>query len=111
MKKNTLWIGLVLGLFLVSSAWATTSKQSSNISGTLRMSGKIVSSTSSELVLSSLKNGKSEQEKFIVNPQTKTKGTLTAGERAIVRYKDENGQKVATMISAHKATMASNKTK
>ena len=105
MKKNLL-IGFVAGLLLIGSAWAAPSKNTANMSGTLKMSGKIVSSSSTELVMSSSKKGKTEQETFVVNPQTKTTGTLAAGERAIVRYKNENGQKVATMINAHKATTA-----
>jgi hypothetical protein len=109
MRKNVLLIGFVAGLLLMGSAWAATSKHNSNMSGDMKMSGKIVSSNNSELVLSSTKNGKSEKETFVVNPQTKTSGALTAGEKAIVHYKNENGQKVATMVSAHKAT--SSKTK
>ncbi len=110
MKKNVLLIGFVVGLLLAGSAWATTAKHKSSTSGMTRMSGTIVSNNNSELVLSSTKNGKSEQETFVINPQTKTRGTLAAGERAIVRYKTENGQKVATMVSSHKA-MASKKSK
>ena len=110
MKKNILLVGFVLGLLVVGSAWAATTKHTGTASHSLKMSGTIVSSSNSELVLSSKANGKSEQETFVINPQTKTKGTLNTGERAIVRYKNENGQKVATMISASKpATTASSK--
>jgi hypothetical protein len=111
MRKNVLLVGFVAGLLLIGSAFAATAKHhgSTAANGTLKMSGKIVSNSNSELVLSSTKNGKSEQETFVVNPQTKTKGSLSSGERAIVRYKNENGQKVATMISARK--MNSSKTK
>ncbi len=77
----------------------------------MKISGTIVSSSASELVLSSKVNGKTEQETFVINPQTKTRGTLTAGETATVRYKNENGQKVATMISAHKMAAAASKSK
>ncbi len=102
MKRNTILIAFTLALVLVGSAFAGTSKHSSNASGAMKMSGTVVSSSSTELVLSSKVNGKTEQETFVVNPETKTSGTLSAGERAIVRYKDENGKKVATMISVHK---------
>ena len=107
MRKNMLLIGFVVGLLLLGSAFAASSKNQSKMSGSLQMSGKIVSSNNSELVLSSKKNGKSENETFVVNSETKTKGTLTTGESATVHYKNENGQKVATMISAHKASSPS----
>ncbi len=110
MKRNSL-IAFALVLVLVGSAFAAASKHSSNASGIMKMSGTVVSSTSSELVLSSKMKGKAEQETFVVNPQTKTRGTLSAGETVTVRYKNENGQKVATMISAHKMAAATTKSK
>jgi len=108
MKRNTLLVAFTLALVLVGSAFAAAKHTGNTAAATLKMSGTIVSSSSSELVLSSKVNGKAEQDNFVVNPETKTKGTLAAGERAVVRYKNENGQKVATMISASKM-MASKK--
>jgi hypothetical protein len=102
MKKNTLLVALTLALLLVGSAWATTAKHNNML--VYKMSGKIVSVNSSSLTLASKVKGKSEQETFVINPQTKTTGTLNPGEKAIVRYKNENGQKIATMIRAHKAS-------
>jgi hypothetical protein len=110
MKKNTLLVAFTLALLLVGSAWAATAKHGSNMSGS-KMSGKIVTVNSSELTLASKVKGKSEQETFVINPQTKTAGTLNPGERATVRYKNENGQKIATMISAHKASSKSGNSK
>ena len=109
MKRHTLLIAFSLVLILAGSALAATSKQTGNTAGVLKMSGTIVSSSSSELVLSCQAKGNMEQEKFVVNPQTKTKGTLTSGEKAIVRYRNENGQKVATMISAQAMMTAKSK--
>ena len=111
MKKSSLLVAFALVLVLVGSAFAAASKHSSNASGIMKMSGTVVSSTSSELVLSSKMKGKTEQETFAINPQTKTRGTLAAGETATVRYKNENGQTVATMISAHKMAAAASKSK
>jgi type 1 fimbria pilin len=111
MKKNYVLIAFALVLVLVGSAWAAASKHNSNASGVMKMSGTVVSSSSTELVISSKVKSKTEQETFAVNPQTKTKGTLATGEMATVRYKNENGQKVATMISAHKMAAAAAKSK
>ena len=97
MKRNTLLVAFTLALLVAGSAWATTAKHSA-----LKMSGKIVTVNSSEMTLASKVKGKSEQETFVINPQTKTAGTLNPGEKATVQYKNENGQKIATMIRAHK---------
>jgi hypothetical protein len=112
MKKSTLLMSFVMGFLLVGSAWAASSKSSAT-SSSMKMSGTIVSSNSSQLVLSSKSNGKSEQETFVLNPQTKTKGTLAAGDWAIVHYKNENGQKVVTTVTAHpeKTAKTASKTK
>jgi hypothetical protein len=108
MKRNTLLLTFAMALVLVGSAMAATAKQSTG-SHYLRMSGTIVSSSSSQLVLSSKIKGKSEQETFAVNPQTKTIGTLAKGEHVMVRYKNENNQKVATMIRVPKMAAAKSK--
>ena len=109
MKRNISLMVFVLGLLVVGSAFAATAKHVSSSAAPLRMSGTIVSSSSSELILSSRIKGKAEQEKFAVNADTKTHGALSAGERVTVRYKDENGQKVATMIHVHKMMAAKSK--
>jgi hypothetical protein len=103
VKRSTMFIALTMALLLVGSVWAATPKKSSNAATGMKMSGRIISSSNSELVLSSPAKGKGQQESFVINPETKTNGNLTAGSRATVRYKDENGQKVATMITAHAA--------
>jgi hypothetical protein len=109
MKKSFMFIAMAL--LLTGSVWAASSKKSSNAATGMKMSGTIVSSSSSELVLSSPAKSKGQQETFTINPDTKTNGTLTAGSRATVRYKDENGQKVATMITAHAAAHKAASTK
>ena len=109
MKQRTLLVAFTMMLVLAGSAFAAASKNAGNAAGVLKMSGTIVSSGSSELVLSSQAKGKAQQQIFVVNPQTKTKGTLTAGEMAVVHYKKENGQKVATLISIHRMMASKNK--
>jgi hypothetical protein len=100
MKKSTLFIALTMAMLLVGSVWAANPKKSSNATSGMKISGTIVSASSSELVLSSQAKGKNQQETFVINPETKTSGSLAAGTKATVRYKSENGQKVATMVSA-----------
>jgi hypothetical protein len=112
MKRNSLLIAFTMAVVIVGSALAATSKHSSKMGGDLRMSGTVVSSSATELVISSKVKGKAEQETFAVNPETKTQGSLTNGERVVVHYKSEKGQKVATTISAHRMMAAkSTKTK
>ncbi len=108
MRRNSLLIMCMMALVLAGSAVAASAKHSAKM-GELRMSGTVVSSSASELVISSKFKGKAEQETFVLNPQTKTKGTLSNGERVIVHYKSENGQKVATMINAGKMMAAKSK--
>jgi len=110
MKRNYLLIAFTMAVVLVGSALAAPAKHSTKMAGDLRISGTVVSSSASELVISSKVKGKAEQETFVLNPQTKTGGSLTNGERVVVHYKSENGQKVATMVSAHKM-MAAKSTK
>jgi hypothetical protein len=95
-------IAFAFALILASSVFAAPSTHKGKMAGDLKISGTVVSSSSSELVLTSKTKGKAEQETFAVNPETKTMGSLTTGERVIVHYKNENGQKIATMINAHK---------
>ena len=109
MRRNTILVTFAMALFLAGSAVAATAKHNAGATHYLRMSGTVVSSSSSQLVLSSNIKGKTEQETFVINPQTKTEGSLATGERVMVRYKNENNQKVATMIRVPK--MASAKTK
>ena len=102
-------VAFTLALLVVGSAWAASAKHSTM--SVSKMSGKIVTVNDTQLTLASTVKGKSEQETFVINPQTKKPVTLNPGERATVRYKNENGQKIATMISAHKASSASSKSK
>ena len=109
MKRNSLLIAFTMAVVLVGSALAAPAKHSTKMAGDLRISGTAVSSSASELVISSKVKGKTEQETFVVNPQTKTTGELAAGYMAVVHYRDDNGQKVATSISAHKMMAAKSK--
>jgi Cu/Ag efflux protein CusF len=101
MRKHTLLIAVLLSLFVVGSAFAEAPKHS-HAAASLTVSGTIVSSNSSQLVLKSSVKGKMEEETFAVNPQTKINGTLKEGEKATVQFKNDNNQKIATVISVHK---------
>jgi hypothetical protein len=106
MKRSLLLVSFVAALFLAGSVWAAVPKQTGAQTGNLTMQGTIVSSSSSELVLSAKVKGKTEQETFVLNPQTKAMGDLAAGSVAVIHYKNDNGQKVATSINVHKAKQA-----
>jgi hypothetical protein len=112
MKRNLLTV-FALVLLVTGSVWAGSkhsgASYGSGESKGLSMHGSIVSSSGSELVLSSKINGKSEQETFVVNPQTKITGDIKDGAMASVHYKEENGQKVATSINIHKMMASKSK--
>jgi type 1 fimbria pilin len=109
MKRNHLVVAFAAVLLLAGSVWAAGSKSTENKASTSKIHGTVVSSTSSSLVLSAKVNGKSEEETFVVNPQTKIKGSLNAGSTVEVQYKMDNGQKLATSISVHQTKMAKGK--
>lgn len=109
MKRGSLLIVFMMAMVLAGTSLAATAKHPGSAAGGMKISGTVVSSTSSQLVLSSKVKGKAEEETFVLNPDTKTMGTLAAGERAVVRYKNEGGQKIATMIRVHKLMAAKSK--
>jgi hypothetical protein len=109
MKRYTLLAAFSAVLLLAGSVLAAGSKSSSQKTETSKMHCTVVSSSSSSLVLSSKINGKSEEETFVVNPQTKIKGSLKAGDTAEVHYKMDNGQKVATYVAVQKTVAAKGK--
>jgi predicted acyltransferase (DUF342 family) len=109
MKRYTLLAAFGMVLLLTGSVWAAGSKSTGNKTTILRAHGTIVSSTSSNLILSSKVKGKAEEETFMVNPETKIKGELKAGAMAEVHYKMDNGQKLATNVTVHTAMAAKGK--
>ncbi len=52
MKRNTILVAFAAALFLVGSVWAAGPKQASNKAETAKISGTLVSSGSSEMVVS-----------------------------------------------------------
>jgi type 1 fimbria pilin len=111
MKRNHLLVAFAAVLLLAGSVWAAGSKSTDSKASILKAHGTVVSSTSSSLVLSTKVKGKAEEETYVVDPQTKIKGSLTSGSTVDVRYKMDNGQKLATFISVHQPAMAKAKAK
>jgi hypothetical protein len=106
MKKNSLLLLVAFCLVLVGSALAATKNSSKTYSRTMRAAGEIVSINDTQVVVSAKNAGKSEDMTFMINPQTQKSSPLNTGEHVTVRYKDENGQKVATRISANQNAAA-----
>jgi hypothetical protein len=109
MKRYTLLAAFSALLLFTGSVWAAGSKSTANKAETLKTHGTIVSSTSSNLILSSKVEGKAEEETFVVNPETKIKGNLKTGNMAEVHYKMDNGQKLATHVTVHNETASKSK--
>jgi len=67
---------------------------------THQASGTITSAEAGSLVLSHMVKGKEEQTTFVLNDQTKKEGNLQAGTKAMVHYRVEGGQNIATLVNA-----------
>lgn len=65
--------------------------------------GTVVSADATKLVLSHSVRGKRQEMTFALNPETQKQGSLDAGAHAIVKYRTENGENVATSVSAKTA--------
>jgi hypothetical protein len=74
---------------------ATSDKANTTI---YHRSGTISSVTGSDLTLEHKWKGKDENTEFVLNSDTKKEGTLDKGEKAIVYYRMENKQRVATDV-------------
>lgn len=61
-------------------------------------SGTISSFTETKLVLTHKVSGKDEQMNFVLDPSTQRKGTLAAGAHAVVNYRVENKENIATKV-------------
>ena len=60
--------------------------------------GTITSIQSNQLVISRLVRGKAAQTKFALNTQTERTGTLVAGTRVSVQYREVNNQNIAAAV-------------
>lgn len=72
--------------------------------------GTISSIDSSKLVITHRVKGKDEQMTFMLSPETKQQGPMDPGNKVTVRYHTENGNEVATSLTASAATTAKAKT-
>ena len=71
--------------------------------------GTITSIDKDRLILShKTKNGKGEEQTFMLNSKTERKGDLTPGSRVSVHYRTENNQLMATAVQAVPQKTASN---
>jgi hypothetical protein len=104
MKINIALAASAMILILVGFAIAADQKSASTPAADegLKIHGTVVSSSSTQLVVTSNINGKKEQVTFVVNPKTKVTVKLKAGEKVSVHYKIEKSQKVATAIKPRK---------
>src|ERR1043166_10190170 len=60
--------------------------------------GTITSINANEVVITKKVRGKAEQARFTMNSQTQRNGTLAAGTRVSVQYREQNGQNIAAAV-------------
>ena len=60
--------------------------------------GTITSIQANQLVISRTVRGKAAQLTFVLNPQTERTGTLIAGARVSVQYREANNQNIAAAV-------------
>lgn len=69
--------------------------------------GTIASIDANQVVVSHKVRGKAQQDTFMLNSQTQRNGNLAAGSRVSIQYRDDNNQKIATMVREVAAKSAS----
>jgi hypothetical protein len=60
--------------------------------------GTITSINAREVVITKKVRGKAEQGRFTINSQTQRNGSLAAGTRVSVQYREQNGQNIAAAV-------------
>jgi len=60
--------------------------------------GTIASIDANQIVITKNVRGKAEQAGFTLNSQTQRNGTLAAGTRVSVQYREQNGQRIAAAV-------------
>lgn len=65
--------------------------------------GTVVSADATKLVISHMVKGKREEMSFTLNPETQKHGSLDVGTQAMVKYRMESGENVATQVTARPA--------
>lgn len=73
--------------------------------------GTITSIQTNQLVISRLVRGKAAQMTFVLNAQTERTGTLVAGNRVSVQYREANNQNVAAAVREMPADSAAKTSK
>lgn len=68
------------------------------------VAGKVVSADATTLVISRMAKGKSEEMSFALSPETQKHGSVETGARVVVKYRVENGENVATHVTARSAS-------
>jgi hypothetical protein len=62
--------------------------------------GLVASMAANELALDQTWKGKEEKTKFTLNSETKKEGNIAKGDRVVVYYRFENGERIATELRA-----------
>ena len=119
MKRQTgmLWALAILALVFGGTALASQtapSRQRTAAAGSKaaapkapaarESTGTITSIDATRLVIARTVKGKNEQTSFVLTPETKREGDLTAGHKVSVKYHMENSDSVATLVRGPSAS-------
>jgi hypothetical protein len=80
-----------------------SAKPATTLQAVHHVMGTVSSLTANELVLDRRWKGKEEKTRFTLDSGTKKEGNLKQGERAIVTYNLEKGQRIATEVKVPEA--------
>lgn len=104
--QKKFWI-LVAILSLAGSAFAAQgtpaakpepSRKPASAMALHEVTGTVVSADATKLVISHVVKGKSEETSFMLGPETAKSGKLEPGLHAMIKYRMDNGQNVATLV-------------
>jgi hypothetical protein len=73
--------------------------------------GTIVSIDANQVVITKKVRGKAEQARFTLNSQTQRNGSLAAGTRVSVQYREQNSQNIAAAVRELTAATTAKPTK
>ena len=106
--KKLAWIGGLTLALCVTGVASQNSKAKTNSSAAPQAKtahpashftqGTIASIDANQIVITKNVRGKAEQAGFTLNSQTQRNGTLAAGTRVSVQYREQNGQRIAAAV-------------
>lgn len=127
MKNNKIWVSLTVVFLLAATAsWAEQAAPQTKAPAKAapaakekaaaaekpkehQATGTVVSSSSTNLVISKAVGKKKSDWTFVITPQTKTQGTVAKDAKVTVYYHEEKDQKIAHRVKVWEGKAAEKK--